>query len=160
MPIANCERQAQFEHADEGPGLAYIVAQMQGDLIKYRSFKIVATGEHKDRSATGKLMWSSTSHSQVLVTAEHFDFSGGHRRHPQKGELIQQTVTDFLSMCKEIASWPGDGPNVSAKAMFLAHARLLGKLTGVENEDIVEMRPEDVDDDGRWRQADGAPAPA
>lgn len=147
------------EFASPEQGMLFIEEQMRGEDIKIGHFRMYAKGKHDDPSAETKLGWTGLSFVQVLDVAEHFDFQRGYGKHRAKGKILQETISNFCLMYKEIVVWPGDGPEVSSQAIFLTNATLLAKLIGISNPDEQTPAAEVQDEEGSSGYSDDSAEP-
>ena len=88
---------------------------------------------HRDKSAEGKITWSKLSYADIIKVAEAFDFESGYELNPQRGILLQKTISDFLFLYQTLLVWPGDGPKLSVEAIFNVNSSVVGKLIGVSS---------------------------
>lgn len=136
------------EMGDEATGMRYIEEQMHSTDIKLPGFKFHGAGRPgggKDASAEGVLSWTSLSYTDLLRVCEHLDFASGYLAHPELGRNLQAAITGFITQYKALLVWPGDGPAISADAIFKVHSEIIGAALG--QSPPSQSKPDDDESD-------------
>ena len=126
---------------------------MRGESIGLKNFTMIG-GKSKDSTAEASLRWTGLSYTDTLKVAVNFNFTSGCLNNPGKGLLLQETITDFVSMYKELVVWPGDGPKVGPSETFDAHSRMLAKLLGQDPDETLQQGDNQAVDDSDWEDED------